>query len=298
MSYGSAVRAEAPKVLRHNDLPTHVGVHSVRIAWSQTVDKSPRDNLRVQNTGEMVHRSPALAGSDRLTHHDGTPIEVLVVDDEPALSELVSMVLRYEGWNVATAADGADAIRQAAIGAPDVVVLDVMLPDMSGLDVLAELHRIRPELPVLLLTAKDTVEDRIAGLAAGGDDYVTKPFSVEEMILRLRALVKRSGLGVLDGNAPLVVGDLVLNEDSHEVTRAGEELSLTATEFALLRVLMINARRVLTKPQILHHVWDYDFDGRSNVVELYISYLRKKVDARRPPMIHTVRGVGYVLKPQ
>lgn len=252
----------------------------------------------MHNTSDVVHRSPALAGADRITHPDGSPIQVLVVDDEPALSDLVSMVLRYEGWNVTTAADGAAAIRQAAAGCPDVVVLDLMLPDMSGLDVLHELHRIRPELPVLLLTAKDSMEDRIAGLAAGGDDYVTKPFSVEEMILRLRALVKRSGRGVVDGSSQLVVGDLVLDEDSHEVTRAGEQLYLTATEFSVLRVLMHNPRRVLTKAQILHHVWEYDFDGRSNVVELYISYLRKKVDADRPAMIHTVRGVGYVIKPQ
>ncbi len=252
----------------------------------------------MQNTGEVARRSPALAGVDRITHPDGSPIEVLVVDDEPALSDLMSMVLRYEGWQVATAGDGAAAIRRAATECPDVVVLDLMLPDMSGLDVLQELHRIRPELPVLLLTAKDTVEDRIAGLAAGGDDYVTKPFSVEEMILRLRALVKRSGRGIVGGNSQLVVGDLVMDEDSHEVTRAGEELHLTATEFAVLKVLMHNPRRVLTKAQILNHVWDYDFDGRSNVVELYISYLRKKVDADRPQMIHTVRGVGYVIKPQ
>ncbi|KAA0077211.1 DNA-binding response regulator [Mycolicibacterium sp. P9-64] len=233
-----------------------------------------------------------------MTHPDGTPIDVLVVDDEPALSDLLSMVLRYEGWNVKTAADGGDAIRQVTSECPDVVVLDVMLPDMSGLDVLRELHRIRPELPVLLLTAKDQVEDRIAGLSAGGDDYVTKPFSIEEMILRLRVLVKRSGLGVVDGSNQLVVGDLVLDDDSHEVTRAGNEISLTATEFAVLRILMLNPRRVLSKAQILHSVWEYDFDGRSNVVELYISYLRKKIDADRPAMIHTVRGVGYVIKPQ
>lgn len=249
-------------------------------------------------TPEVTHRSPALTGADRITHPDGTPIEVLVVDDEPALNDLVSMVLRYEGWSVATAGDGATAIRHATAGALDVVVLDIMLPDMSGLDVLHELHRIRPELPVLLLTAKDTIEDRIAGLAAGGDDYVTKPFSIEEMILRLRSLVRRTGRGVVGGNNQLVVGDLVMDEDSREVTRTGEEITLTATEFDVLQLLMRNPRRVLTKPQILHHVWDYDFEGRSNVVELYISYLRKKVDADRPPMIHTVRGVGYVIKPQ
>ncbi len=221
-----------------------------------------------------------------------------MVDDEAALSELISMVLRYEGWSVSTVGDGAAAIRHASVMCPDVVVLDIMLPDMSGLDVLQELHRIRPELPVLLLTAKDTVEDKIAGLAAGGDDYVTKPFSVEEMTLRLRALVKRSGRGVVGGTTQLVVGDLVMDEDSREVTRGGVEVHLTATEFAVLRFLMLNARRVLTKAQILQYVWDYDFEGRSNVVELYISYLRKKIDANRPPMIHTVRAVGYVIKPQ
>jgi len=233
-----------------------------------------------------------------MTHPDGSPIEVLVVDDEPALSDLVSMVLRYEGWRVSTAHDGATAIQMAGTERPDVVVLDIMLPDMSGLDVLAELHRIRPELPVLLLTAKDTVEDRIAGLTAGGDDYVTKPFNVEEMVLRLRALVRRSGGGVVATNTQLVVGDLVLDEDSREVTRGGSEIKLTATEYEVLRLMMANPRRVLTKAQILHSVWDYDFEGRSNVVELYISYLRKKIDADRTPMIHTVRGVGYVLKPQ
>lgn len=233
-----------------------------------------------------------------ITRHDGSPIEVLVVDDEPALGDLVAMVLRYEGWQVTAARDGASAIKKAAAEKPDIVVLDIMLPDMSGLDVLHELHRIRPELPVLLLTAKDTIEDRIAGLSAGGDDYVTKPFNVEEMVLRMRALVRRSGVGVATDSAQLVVGDLVLDEDSREVTRAGSEINLTATEFEVLRLMMNNPRRVLTKTQILHAVWDWDFEGRSNVVELYISYLRKKIDADRAPMIHTVRGIGYVLKPQ
>ena len=233
-----------------------------------------------------------------MTRHDGSPIEVLVVDDEPALGDLVSMVLRYEGWQVTAARDGATAIKKAAAEKPDIVVLDIMLPDMSGLEVLHELHRIRPELPVLLLTAKDTIEDRIAGLSAGGDDYVTKPFNVEEMVLRMRALIRRSGVGVVTDSAQLAVGDLVLDEDSREVTRGGTEINLTATEFEVLRLMMNNPRRVLTKAQILHSVWDYDFEGRSNVVELYISYLRKKIDVDRAPMIHTVRGVGYVLKPQ
>ncbi|PJE20126.1 MAG: DNA-binding response regulator, partial [Mycobacterium sp.] len=203
----------------------------------------------------------------------------------------------YEGWNIATAGDGSAAIAAARADRPDVVVLDVMLPDMSGLDVLHRLRQENPGLPVLLLTAKDAVEDRIAGLTAGGDDYVTKPFSIEEVVLRLRALLRRTGVTTVDSGAQLIVGDLVLDEDSHEVTRAGEPISLTSTEFELLRFMMRNAKRVLSKAQILDRVWSYDFGGRSNIVELYISYLRKKIDNGREPMIHTLRGAGYVLKP-
>jgi len=228
---------------------------------------------------------------------DGNPINVLVVDDESVLAEMVSMALRYEGWNIATAGDGSSAIASARTQRPDVVVLDVMLPDMSGLDVLHKLREESPQLPVLLLTAKDAVEDRIAGLTAGGDDYVTKPFSIEEVVLRLRALLRRTGVTTMDSGAQLVVGDLVLDEDSHEVTRGGESISLTSTEFELLRFMMRNAKRVLSKAQILDRVWSYDFGGRSNIVELYISYLRKKIDNGRDPMIHTLRGAGYVLKP-
>jgi two-component system OmpR family response regulator len=228
---------------------------------------------------------------------DGNPINVLVVDDEAVLAEMVSMALRYEGWNIATAGDGVSALESARSQRPDVVVLDVMLPDMSGLDVLRKLREQNPQLPVLLLTAKDALEDRIAGLTAGGDDYVTKPFSLEEVVLRLRALLRRTGVTTEDSGAQLVVGDLVLNEDSHEVTRAGEPISLTSTEFELLRFMMRNSKRVLSKAQILDRVWSYDFGGRSNIVELYISYLRKKIDNGREPMIHTLRGAGYVLKP-
>jgi len=228
---------------------------------------------------------------------DGNPINVLVVDDEAVLAEMVSMALRYEGWNIATASDGSAAVAAARAQRPDVVVLDVMLPDMSGLDVLHKLREEHPQLPVLLLTAKDAVEDRIAGLTAGGDDYVTKPFSIEEVVLRLRALLRRTGVTTVDSGAQLVVGDLVLDEDSHEVTRAGEPISLTSTEFELLRFMMRNSKRVLSKAQILDRVWRYDFGGRSNIVELYISYLRKKIDSGREPMIHTLRGAGYVLKP-
>jgi two-component system, OmpR family, response regulator len=245
--------------------------------------------------------SPVTNGSENervvMRRADGSPISVLVVDDEPVLAELVSMALRYEGWEIATAGDGAAAIASAKESPPDVVVLDVMLPDMSGLEVLRKLRERIPHLPLLLLTAKDSVEDRIAGLTAGGDDYVTKPFSHEEVVLRLRALLRRTGVTSETGGAKIVVGDLALDEDSHEVTRGGEPISLTATEFELLRFMMRNSKRVLSKAQILDRVWSYDFGGRSNIVELYVSYLRKKIDSGREPMIHTLRGAGYVLKP-
>lgn len=228
---------------------------------------------------------------------DGNPVKVLVVDDEPVLAEMVSMALRYEGWDTTTAGDGATAIARARESRPDVVVLDVMLPDMTGLDVLRKLREQIPHLPVLLLTAKDSVEDRITGLTAGGDDYVTKPFSLEEVVLRLRSLLRRTGISTETNAAQIVVGDLVLDEDSHEVARDGELITLTSTEFELLRFMMTNPKRVLSKAQILDRVWSYDFGGRSNIVELYISYLRKKIDSGREPMIHTMRGAGYVLKP-
>jgi two-component system, OmpR family, response regulator len=197
---------------------------------------------------------------------------------------------------VRSAGDGRTAVVAAREFRPDTVVLDVMLPDMDGLEVLRRLRAEAPELPVLFLTAKDAVEDRVAGLTAGGDDYVTKPFSLEEVVARLRGLLRRSRV-TAPRDALLVVGDLVLDEDSHEVRRGEQAIELTATEFELLRYLMRNPRRVLSKAQILDRVWNYDFGGQANVVELYISYLRKKVDAGRPPMIHTLRGAGYVLKP-
>ena len=239
----------------------------------------------------MSPPAPALA------RPDGSPVRVLVVDDEDTLRELISMALRYEGWGVQSAGTGTDAVRIARDFRPDAVVLDMMLPDVDGMEVLRRLRRDDPEVPVLFLTAKDAVEDRVAGLTAGGDDYVTKPFSLEEVVARVRALMRRTVVASGESSSLLVVGDLTLDEDSHEVTRGGEEITLTATEFELLRYFMRNPRRVLSKPQILDRVWDYDFGGQSNVVELYISYLRKKVDAGRPPMIHTLRGAGYVLKP-
>jgi two-component system OmpR family response regulator len=228
---------------------------------------------------------------------NGAPVRVLVVDDEDSLSELLSMAFRYEGWEVRTAGSGADAVRSAREFRPNVVVLDMMLPDFDGLEVLRRLRANEPQVPVLFLTARDAVEDRITGLTAGGDDYVTKPFSLEEVVARLRGLLRRTGVQAAREGSQLVVGDLTLDEDSHEVRRDGHLVSLTATEFELLRYLMRNPRRVLSKAQILDRVWNYDFGGQANVVELYISYLRKKIDAGREPMIHTMRGAGYVLKP-
>jgi two-component system OmpR family response regulator len=225
-------------------------------------------------------------------------VRVLVVDDEQVLAELLTSALRYEGWEVASAHDGLAALRAARENPPDVVILDVMLPGMDGLEVLRRLRAELEELPVLFLTAKDAVEDRVAGLSAGGDDYVTKPFSLEEVVARVRALLRRAGTGTERTPAPVHrVGDLTLDEDAREVTRGGDQIHLSATEFSLLSLLVRNERRVLSKALILDQVWNYDFGGNANVVELYVSYLRRKIDRGRAPMIHTVRGVGYVLKP-
>jgi two-component system OmpR family response regulator len=232
-----------------------------------------------------------------ITRPDGTPIRILAVDDESSLTELLSMAMRYEGWQVSTAASGNEAVKAAREVRPDAIVLDMMLPDFDGLEVMRRVRAEDPDVPVIFLTARDAIADRINGLTAGGDDYVTKPFSLEEVIARLRALLRRSGAATGRSESLLVVGDLTLDEDSHEVTRAGDPIQLTATEFELLRYLMRNPRRVLSKAQILDRVWNYDFGGQANVVELYISYLRKKIDANRAPMIHTMRGAGYVLRP-
>ncbi|MDO0928557.1 response regulator transcription factor [Streptomyces sp. TG1A-8] len=238
------------------------------------------------------------SGRPALTRPDGTPLRVLVVDDDPDLAEVLTGALRYEGWQVRAAGDGSRAVAAARELLPDAVVLDVMLPDTDGFTVLRRLHEVKPDVCVLLLTARDAVEDRIAGITAGGDDYVTKPFSLEEVVARLRGLLRRAGMArQQDGGPRLTVGDLAMDEEAREVTRAGELIELSPTEFELLRFLMRNPRRVLSKAQILDRVWSYDFGGRAHVVELYISYLRKKVDAGREPMIHTVRGAGYVLKP-
>jgi two-component system OmpR family response regulator len=242
--------------------------------------------------------APAAVPQPRIARADGSPIRAVVVDDEDSLTDLLSMALRYEGWDVRIAADGQKALTTIREFRPDVVVLDVMLPDITGLSVLSRLRADGIQTPILFLTAKDAVDDRVAGLTVGGDDYVTKPFSLEELVARLRALIRRSSITQSDADDSVIeVGDLSLDEESYEVRRAGQLVELTATEFELLRYLMRNPRRVLSKAQILDRVWSYDFGGRSSVVEIYISYLRKKIDSLGPAMIHTVRGFGYVLKP-
>src|SRR5690348_11532907 len=250
----------------------------------------------MENNGAGEAQSPGTRNAD-VQRPDGTPVRVLVVDDEPSLAELLASVLRYEGWNVVTAGSGAEAVRTAREFRPDAVVLDIMLPDFNGLEVMRRLRAELPQVCVLFLTARDAVEDRVAGITAGGDDYVTKPFSLEEVLARLRGLLRRSGLARAQGGEALAVGDLTLDEGTREVRRGGDLVELTATEFELLRYFMRNPRRVLSKPQILDRVWNYDFGGQANIVELYVSYLRKKIDAGRSPMIHTLRGAGYVLKP-
>ncbi|MBQ0946706.1 response regulator transcription factor [Streptomyces anthocyanicus] len=233
-----------------------------------------------------------------MTRSDGTPVRVLVVDDEPDLAEVVTGALRYEGWDVRAAASADAAVREARAFRPDAVVLDIMLPDRDGLSVLRDLRAEQPHVCVLFLTARDAVEDRITGITAGGDDYVTKPFSLGELVARLHGLLRRAGMTRERAtDSLLVVGDLELDEDAHEVTRGGDLIDLSPTEFQLLRCLMRHARQVLSKTQLLDLVWSYDFGGRAHVVELYVSYLRKKIDSGRAPMIHTVRGAGYVLKP-
>jgi len=232
-----------------------------------------------------------------MTRPDGSPPRALVVDDEEGLTDALVSALRYDGWDARGATNGAMALVVAAEHCPDVVVLDVMLPDLNGLDVLHQLRAASEHVCVLFLTARDSVEDRVAGITAGGDDYVTKPFSLQEVLARARGLVRRAGLAQSRSGNEVRVGDLVVDEDAREVHRGGDLIELTATEFELLRYLARNPRRVLSKAQILDHVWDYDFGGRAHVVELYVSYLRKKIDTGRPPLIHTVRGVGYVLKP-
>jgi two-component system OmpR family response regulator len=226
-----------------------------------------------------------------------TSHRVLVVDDEKSISDLIATSLRFVGFDVRTAATGSEALTVAEDFKPQAVVLDVMLPDLDGFEVCRQLRSEGLNIGVLFLTAKDGMEDKVAGLTIGGDDYMTKPFSLEELVARLRALLRRIGVVEIDTDDEKIrFADLELNEATHEVHRAGQLLEMSPTEFQLLRYLLINADRVVSKSQILDHVWQYDFRGDAGIVETYISYLRKKIDASDPPLIHTVRGVGYRLR--
>ncbi len=221
---------------------------------------------------------------------------VLVVDDEANITDLVATALRYEGFDVEVANTGSDALKAAETFRPNLMVLDIMLPDRDGFAVVQRMRADGLQVPVVFLTARDSTEEKVKGLTVGGDDYVTKPFSLEELVARVRAVLRRTGGVNGDASGRLVFADLELDDDTHEVWRGRTRIDLTPTEYKLLRYMMLNARRALSKSQILDHVWEYDFDGDANVVETYISYLRKKIDKLGPPLIHTIRGVGYTLR--
>jgi two-component system OmpR family response regulator len=222
-------------------------------------------------------------------------LRILVVDDEPNILDVLSMALRFQGFEVETAATGEQALTAAAAFKPQLMVLDIMLPDMEGFEVARRLGAQRAQIPIIFLTARDATEDKIRGLSMGGDDYVTKPFSLEELVARIRTVLRRTGQAEADSSR-LDFEDVTLDDDTREVERAGAPIDLTATEYRLLRYFMLNPRRVLTREQILNHVWDYDFGGDARVLETYVSYLRKKLDTHGPGLIHTVRGVGYALR--
>jgi two-component system, OmpR family, response regulator len=228
--------------------------------------------------------------TDKPTTH-----RVLVVDDEPNIADVVAMALRYQGFEVETAGDGTAALMAVDRFRPELLVLDIMLPDIEGFEVADRLRGRGNDVPIIFLTARDASEDKLRGLTMGGDDYVTKPFSLEELVARIRNLLRRTGLAAPE-TSTLAFEDLLLDEDTREVSRAGEPVELTATEYRLLRYLMLNPRRVLTREQILNHVWNYDFGGDARVLETYVSYLRKKLDRHGPSLIHTSRGVGYALR--
>ncbi len=222
---------------------------------------------------------------------------LLVVDDERNIVELLDASLRFHGFDVVTCTDGKTALAMAKKNPPDLMVTDVMMPGLNGFDLVRSLRADGYQFPVLFLTAKDDVVDRVTGLTIGGDDYIVKPFSLSEVVARIRTVLKRTGHGALEPRSGvLAYADLEVDQSAHEVRRAGSEIALSPTEFRLLCYLLENAENVVSKPQILDHVWQYDFGGELNVVESYVSYLRRKVDAGRPPLIHTIRGVGYVLR--
>ncbi|NKV30400.1 response regulator [Rhodococcus hoagii] len=223
-------------------------------------------------------------------------VRVLIVDDEPSLVELLSVSLRFQGFEVETATNGAEGLDKARAFRPDALILDVMMPGMDGFGMLRRLRADGVDAPVLFLTARDAVEDKVTGLTIGADDYVTKPFSLEEVVTRLRVILRRAGHSDDKQSARVTFADLELDDDTREVWKAGEPVSLSPTEFTLLRYFMVNAGTVLSKPRILDHVWNYDFGGEVGIVESYVSYLRRKIDTTEPRLIHTLRGVGYVMR--
>jgi two-component system, OmpR family, response regulator len=257
---------------------------------SGTRDRSLRQIEAVPHNS--LSKSPGNEISMVVVSKDGA--RVLVVDDEPNITELVAMALRYEGFDVKTATTGRAALTAVSQFSPSLVILDVMLPDIDGLEVLKRLNSSGNKVPIIFLTAKDATEDKVHGLTIGGDDYVTKPFSIAELMARVRVVLRRHGNN--SDSSKLSLADLELDDEAHEVRRNGHVVELTNTEYRLLRYLLINAGRVLTRSQILDHVWHYDFGGDASVLETYISYLRRKVDRYDPPLVHTVRGVGYVLR--
>jgi len=227
---------------------------------------------------------------------DPGSVRLLVVDDEPDIVELLSASLRFAGYDVSSAANGKEALELAKSFRPDLVLLDVMMPGMDGFSVLTRLRGEGHRVPVLFLTARDATEDKVRGLTTGADDYVTKPFSLSEVLARIGAILRRSNGGEVAPSSRLTFADIELDDDTHEVWKAGKPVPLSPTEFKLLRYFTSNPRRVLSKAQILDHVWNYDFAGEANVVEAYVSYLRRKLDTTEPRLLHTLRGVGYVLR--
>src|SRR5580693_6601386 len=234
-------------------------------------------------------------GDHHMPEQKGDGARLLVVDDEPNLAEVVTMALRFQGFTVQGAVDGREAIAKIASFKPHLMILDVMLPDMDGFEVAKRLGAQRAGIPIIFLSARDSTQDKVRGLSGGGDDYMTKPFSLEELVARIQTILRRTGQAAPESGL-LVFADLELDEESREITRGGNPIELTATEYRLLRYLMLNPRRVLTRAQLLDHVWNYDFGGDGRVLETYISYLRKKLDVHGPPLIKTVRGVGYALQ--
>ncbi|WP_138999525.1 response regulator transcription factor [Rhodococcus zopfii] len=222
---------------------------------------------------------------------------ILIVDDEPSIVELLAVSLKFQGFEVQAASTGAEGLDRARAFRPDAVILDVMMPGMDGFGLLRRLRADGSDTPVLFLTAKDTVEDKVSGLTLGADDYVTKPFSLEEVIARLRTILRRAGkVSEAERSSRITFADIELDDETHEVWKAGKPVALSPTEFTLLRYFLVNAGTVLSKPRILDHVWNYDFDGEVGVVESYVSYLRRKIDTGDRPLLHTLRGVGYVMR--